>query len=191
MLSAKAGTPIADIERLLAQNGQELAFEPMDCTRLLGGEGPKTGTLGGAIGANLAGPRRLKAGSARDHILGINAVSGRGEAFNSGGRVVKNVTGDDLSKLMTGAWARSAVLTDMTIKALPAAETETTCHLRPHRRGRHSGYGAGDGFKRRSRRGALAARRKRAGRERHARRRPCDAAVRRGFGPSLPIGSPR
>ena len=130
VLSAKAGTPIADIERLLAQNGQELAFEPMDCTRLLGGEGPKTGTIGGAIGANLSGPRRLKAGAARDHILGINAVSGRGEVFKSGGRVVKNVTGYDLSKLMAGSWGTLAVLTDITVKVLPAAETQTTLAIR-------------------------------------------------------------
>jgi len=132
VLSAKAGTPVADIEQMLAQNHQQLAFEPMDCSRLLGHDtrGGKGGTIGGAIGANLSGPRRLKAGAARDHILGVNVVSGRGEAFKSGGRVVKNVTGYDLSKLMTGAWGTLGILTDVTIKVLPAAETETTLAIR-------------------------------------------------------------
>ncbi|MEW9837784.1 FAD-binding protein [Mesorhizobium marinum] len=132
VLSAKAGTPVADIERLLAQNGQQLAFEPMDCSRLLNHDtrGGKVGTIGGAIAANLSGPRRLTAGAARDHVLGITAVSGRGETFKSGGRVVKNVTGYDLSKLMTGSWGTLGVLTDVTIKVLPAAETETTLAIR-------------------------------------------------------------
>jgi len=132
VLSARAGTPIADIERLLAENGQELAFEPMDCSRLLSHDtrGGKGGTIGGAIGANLSGPRRLKAGAARDHILGVSVVSGRGETFKSGGRVVKNVTGYDLSKLMTGSWGTLGVLTDVTVKVLPAAETETTLAIR-------------------------------------------------------------
>jgi glycolate oxidase FAD binding subunit len=132
VLSAKAGTPIADIERLLAQHNQQLAFEPMDCSQLLAHDtrGGKGGTIGGAIAANLSGPRRLKAGAARDHILGVSVVSGRGESFKSGGRVVKNVTGYDLSKLMTGSWGTLGVLTDVTIKVLPSAETETTLAIR-------------------------------------------------------------
>ena len=129
VLSTKAGTPLAEIEHLLAENGQQLAFEPMDYGPLLGGE-PGKGTLGGVLAANLAGPRRLKAGAARDHILGVHAVSGRGEAFKSGGRVVKNVTGYDLSKAMAGSWGTLAVLTDVTFKVLPAAETETTLTIR-------------------------------------------------------------
>ncbi len=129
VLSAKAGTPLAEIEQLLAENGQQLAFEPMDYGPLLGGA-PGKGTLGGVLAANLSGPRRLKAGAARDHILGIHAVSGRGEAFKSGGRVVKNVTGYDLSKAMAGSWGTLAVVTDLTFKVLPAAETETTLAVR-------------------------------------------------------------
>ncbi|SJM29168.1 FAD-binding protein [Mesorhizobium delmotii] len=129
VLSAKAGTPLAEIETLLADNGQQLAFEPLDYGPLLGGEKGK-GTIGGVLAANLCGPRRLKAGAARDHILGIAAVSGRGEAFKSGGRVVKNVTGYDLSKLMANSWGTLAVLTDVTFKVLPSAETEVTLALR-------------------------------------------------------------
>ena len=129
VLIARAGTPLAEIEALLAANRQELAFEPMDYGPLLGLE-PGRGTIGGALATNLSGPRRLKAGAARDHVLGVNAVSGRGEAFKSGGRVVKNVTGYDLSKAMAGSWGTLAVVTDVTFKVLPAAETEETLVVR-------------------------------------------------------------
>lgn len=129
VLSARAGTPLAEIEALLEENSQELAFEPMDYGRLLGGE-PGRGTIGGVLAANLSGPRRLKAGSARDHVLGVHAVSGRGAAFKSGGRVVKNVTGYDLSKVMAGSWGTLAVVTDVTFKVLPRAQTEATLVLR-------------------------------------------------------------
>ncbi|RUU75312.1 glycolate oxidase subunit GlcE [Mesorhizobium sp. M7A.F.Ca.MR.362.00.0.0] len=129
VLSAKAGTPLAEIEKLLAENGQQLSFEPMDYAPLLGGE-PGKGTIGGVLAANLSGPRRLKAGAARDHVLGINVVSGRGEAFKSGGRVVKNVTGYDMSKLMANSWGTLAVFTDVTFKVLPAPETEVTLAIR-------------------------------------------------------------
>jgi glycolate oxidase FAD binding subunit len=129
VLSARSGTPLAEIEKLLADNGQQLAFEPMDYGPLLGGE-PGRGTIGGVLAANLSGPRRLKAGAARDHILGIHAVSGRAEAFKSGGRVVKNVTGYDLSKGLAGSWGTLAVVADVTFKVLPVAETETTLAVR-------------------------------------------------------------
>jgi len=125
VLSAKAGTPLAEIAALVAASKQELAFEPMDYAALLGGAAG-AGTIGGTIAANLSGPRRIKAGAARDHFLGVNAVSGRGEIFKSGGRVVKNVTGYDLCKLIAGSWGTLAAMTDVTVKTLPRAETEAT-----------------------------------------------------------------
>lgn len=125
VLSAKAGTPIAEIDELLAKNSQELAFEPIDYGPVFGA-GLGRGTIGGVLAANLSGPRRIKAGAARDHFLGFTAVSGRAETFKSGGRVVKNVTGYDLCKLMAGSWGTLAALTDVTVKVLPRAETEET-----------------------------------------------------------------
>src|SRR3954447_24956792 len=125
VLSAKAGTPLADIEALLAASNQELAFEPMDYGPIFGATAGR-GTLGGALAANLSGPRRIKAGAARDHFLGFTAVSGRGETFKSGGRVVKNVTGYDLCKVLAGSYGTLAAMTDVTVKVLPRAETEQT-----------------------------------------------------------------
>lgn len=125
VLSAMAGTSIAAIESALAQHGQQLAFEPADLRRLVGLE-ERQSTLGGTLATNLCGPRRIKAGAARDHFLGVEAVSGRGEAFKSGGRVVKNVTGYDMCKLLTGSWGTLAIMTKLTLKVLPAAETQKT-----------------------------------------------------------------
>jgi glycolate oxidase FAD binding subunit len=125
ILSAKAGTPVAEIEKAIVTHNQELAFEPMDCAPLLGGASGR-GTLGGLVASNLSGPRRIKAGAVRDYSLGIHAVSGRGEKFKSGGRVVKNVTGYDLSKFLAGSWGTLAVLTDITIKVLPASDSVET-----------------------------------------------------------------
>jgi glycolate oxidase FAD binding subunit len=129
VLSAKAGTPLAEIEALVAAKGQQLAFEPMDCAAVLGGTAGR-GTIGGVLAVNLAGPRRFKAGAARDHLLGFSAVSGRGESFKSGGRVVKNVTGYDLCKLIAGSWGTLAAMTEVTLKVLPAPETEETVLVR-------------------------------------------------------------
>ncbi|HUI95162.1 MAG TPA: FAD-binding protein [Xanthobacteraceae bacterium] len=125
VLSARAGTPLAEIEALIEQKGQALAFEPMDFGPLLGTPVGQA-TIGGVLAANLSGPRRIKAGAARDHFLGFTAVSGRGETFKSGGRVVKNVTGYDLCKLIAGSWGTLAAMTDVTIKTLPRPETEAT-----------------------------------------------------------------
>jgi glycolate oxidase FAD binding subunit len=125
VLSAQAGTPLDEIEALLAARGQHLAFEPIDYGPLLAGA-PSIGTIGGVLAANLCGPRRISAGAARDHFLGFEAVSGRGEVFKSGGRVVKNVTGYDLSKLIAGSWGTLAALTTVTIKTLPRPQTQAT-----------------------------------------------------------------
>ena len=125
VLSAKAGTPLSEIEGLLAAKGQRLAFEPMDCGQLMDGPVGR-GTIGGTVAASLCGPRRITAGAVRDHLLGFCAVSGRGETFKSGGRVVKNVTGYDLCKLMAGSWGTLAALTEVTVKTLPKPETEAT-----------------------------------------------------------------
>jgi glycolate dehydrogenase FAD-binding subunit len=125
VLTCGAGTPLAMIEAALEKNNQQLAFEPADLAPLYGGA-PGAGTIGGTLSCNLAGPRRLKAGAARDHFLGFKAVSGRGEAFQAGGRVVKNVTGYDLCKLMAGAHGTLAVLTEVTVKVLPAPEKSRT-----------------------------------------------------------------
>ena len=125
VMSARAVTPIADIEAALAADNQQLAFEPPDFGPLLGGAAA-AGTIGGAIACNLAGPRRVKAGAARDHIIGFHAVSGRGEDFKSGGRVVKNVTGFDLSKLMAGSFGTLAVMADVNLKVMPAPERTRT-----------------------------------------------------------------
>src|SRR2546428_5864060 len=125
VLSAKAGTPLAEIEALTAAKGQMLAFEPMDYGPIFLSKAGR-GTIGGVLAANLSGPRRIKAGAARDHFLGFSAVSGRGDTFKSGGRVVKNGTGYDLCKLMAGSWGTLAAMTEVTIKVLPRPETETT-----------------------------------------------------------------
>lgn len=128
LLDAKPGTSVAEISRLLAAQNQELAFEPPDLGPLLG-TAPDAGSIGGAIACNLAGPRRLKAGGARDHLLGFAAVSGRGEIFKAGGRVVKNVTGYDLCKLMAGSFGTLAIMTALSLKVLPAPEKTRTLLL--------------------------------------------------------------
>lgn len=126
VFSALAGMPIATIETMLAKNGQELAFEPMSFAALYG---TGSGTIGGAIMTNLSGPRRIKAGAARDFVLGVKAVSGRGEVFKAGGRVVKNVTGYDLPRGLAGSFGTLAVATEITLKVLPRGETSATLVL--------------------------------------------------------------
>ena len=129
VLKAGAGTSLAEIEAVIAQRGQILAFEPPDLAPLYGGPAG-SGSIGGAIACNLGGPRRLKAGAARDHFLGFAAVSGRGEVFKAGGRVVKNVTGYDLAKLLAGSFGTLAVMSEITFKVVPAPEAARTLLVR-------------------------------------------------------------
>lgn len=129
IVTVQAGAPMADLLSLIDSKNQQFAFDPMDTSALLGT--PRgTGTVGGMIGAGLAGPRRIKAGGARDHLLGANAVSGFGDSFKTGGKVVKNVTGYDLCKLLAGSWGTLSVMTEVTLKVMPKAETERTLVLR-------------------------------------------------------------
>ncbi len=128
IITVEAGAPLSDVKSLIDSKNQRFAFEPMDTARLLGT--PEAGTIGGMIGAGLAGPRRIQAGAARDHLLGAQAISGFGETFKAGGRVVKNVTGYDLCKLLAGSWGTLAVMTEVTLKVMPKPESERTLVLR-------------------------------------------------------------
>ena len=117
-IKVKACTPIELIEQELDKNNQELAFEPLDFGFIEKGKSNK-GTIGGYISCNFAGPRRFKVGSVRDHILGFRGVNGKGDIIKSGGTVVKNVTGYDLSKLIAGSFGTLVALTEVTLKVLP------------------------------------------------------------------------
>ena len=125
VMSARAGTPLFEIEAVLAARGQMLAFEPIDL-------GPATGAPGGALSiggvfaTNFSGSRRISAGSARDNLLGVRAVNGRAELFKSGGRVMKNVTGLDVARGLTGSWGTLAVMTEVTFKVAPLPQTIQT-----------------------------------------------------------------
>jgi glycolate oxidase FAD binding subunit len=125
VVTARAGTALAEIEAALANRQQMLAFEPFDHGPLFGLP-PGRATLGGIIAANVSGPRRVSIGAARDHILGCTAVSGRGETLKAGGAVVKNVTGFDLPKLMAGSWGTLALLLSITVRVMPQPRSETT-----------------------------------------------------------------
>jgi glycolate dehydrogenase FAD-binding subunit len=124
VLTAGAATPLAEIEAALRSANQHLAFEPPDWGPLWGSNAAPT--LGGLIATNLSGPRRIRDGAARDHHLGFHGINGLGETFKSGGRVVKNVTGYDLSKLMAGSFGTLAALTEVTVKVVPAPEETRT-----------------------------------------------------------------
>lgn len=128
VMAARAGTPLAEIEAMLAEHRQELAFEPADYGSILGGrEGQQS--IGGIFACNISGPRRFKAGAARDHILGVRCVTGFGQEIKAGGRVMKNVTGYDLPKLLTGSFGTLAIITEVIFKVLPAAPSVGTLLL--------------------------------------------------------------
>lgn len=126
-LVAAAGTPLAEVEAALAAEGQRLAFEVPDLRAVLGRVG--VSTLGGVVAENAAGPRRVQVGACRDFCLGVQFVDGRGDLIRNGGRVMKNVTGYDLVKLLAGSRGQLGVLTEVALKVLPRPETEATLCL--------------------------------------------------------------
>lgn len=129
IVTVQAGAPLADVLSLMDSKNQHFGFEPMDTSVLLGASAGR-GTIGGMIAAGLAGPRRIRSGGPRDHLLGATAVSGFGDIFVTGGRVVKNVTGYDLCKLLAGSWGTLSVMTEVTLKVMPQPESEITLVLR-------------------------------------------------------------
>ena len=124
-IKIKACTPISEIEKILAENNQELAFEPIDFGFIKDGRSNK-GTIAGYLSCNFAGSRRFKVGSVRDHILGFKGVNGKGDIIKSGGTVVKNVTGYDLSKLIAGSFGTLVALTEITLKVLPKKDSSSS-----------------------------------------------------------------
>jgi len=128
ILECGSATRLADVQKLLKRHNQMLAFEPPDFSTLLGGK--HSGTIGGALMCNLSGPRRLKAGAARDHILGVSGVNGSGDFIKAGARVVKNVTGYDVPRLVAGSYGTLMALTSVIFKVLPKPETEMTLRVK-------------------------------------------------------------
>jgi glycolate oxidase FAD binding subunit len=127
VISARAGTTLAEIEATLSEHHQHIIAEPPDLAAIYRSSGQQT--IGGVIATNLSGPRRIAWGAMRDHVLGIRAVTGHGEAIHSGGRVLKNVTGLDLCKLLTGSHGTLGVITEVTLKVLPAPAASGTIVL--------------------------------------------------------------
>jgi glycolate oxidase FAD binding subunit len=128
VMSARAGTPLTQIEDALTARGQMLAFEPVELGTLGGGE-DKQATIAGVFATNISGARRISAGAARDHLLGVRGVNGRGDIFKAGGRVMKNVTGVDLCRGIAGSWGTLAIMTEVTFKVLPVPEDTGTVLL--------------------------------------------------------------
>ena len=128
VMSARAGTLLSEVQSTLAKSNQMLAFEPVELAGLVGGDA-RQATIGGVFATNASGPRRLVAGAARDHLLGIRGINGRGEVFKNGGRVMKNVTGYDLCKGLAGSWGTLAVFTEVTFKVMPRPQSSATIAL--------------------------------------------------------------
>lgn len=128
VLSARAGTPLVEIERLIQSYNQQLPFEYLDFSAILDTD-PGWGTVGALFACNFSGSRRILKGSARDHLIGVKAINGRGERFKAGGRVMKNVTGYDLTKFMANSWGTLAVMTEVTMKLLPRPPSECTLFM--------------------------------------------------------------
>ncbi|MGD9806886.1 MAG: FAD-binding protein [Hyphomicrobiaceae bacterium] len=128
VMSARGGTPLARVEADLASQGQILAFEPVDLAPVAGYE-PGHATMGSVFATNMSGSRRIMSGAARDHLLGVSAVTGQGTPFRSGGRVMKNVTGLDLARTLAGSWGTLAVMTEVTFKVMPKPEETATLVL--------------------------------------------------------------
>ena len=125
VMGARAGTLLSEVQNVLAKGNQMLAFEPMELAGVVGGDA-RHATIGGVFATNASGPRRLTAGAARDHLMGIRAINGRGEIFKNGGRVMKNVTGYDLCKGLAGSWGTLSVFTEVTFKVMPKPQASTT-----------------------------------------------------------------
>jgi glycolate oxidase FAD binding subunit len=128
VMSARAGTSLSQVEEALAQRNQMLTFEPVELASLSGGE-PGAATIAGIFVTNISGSRRIRVGAARDHLLGLRGINGRGEVFKSGGRVMKNVTGYDLCRGLSGSWGTLAVMSEVTFKVQPAPEDTGTLIL--------------------------------------------------------------